>query len=369
MIPIILPDQLDTGVGKRSVIITDQKDQALSNDLTVLYEQPLTMGAQIVISQFDNVLGSLAQAADDFIVPKGQIWTILQLIIPGIYLSINQASALNLYFYADNGSGLPGAILYSFTNLTTFMDMTGVFIINLTGIDFPPGHYWISVQAVLSLSNPSNPTGNIWLWLTNPVLNNDGAVIEGAITTCNTFGRIPICYNLQPITQPDLSFTIIGTIRGIPPCLHPDTKVLTTKGLIPIKEIKRNDLVIDHMGKQIRVIYNILLHDKVREFIKIEKGSFENTKTKKKPFETIYIREKHPILWENKEIDPLKIPKNRLNRNNMISKFKINDSVNVYSLCTKDRTFVMMNGVPVCTWCKTDWETKSQKNKIYWSKV
>lgn len=43
-------------------------------------------------------------------------------------------------------------------------------------------------------------------------------------------------------------------------------------------------------------------------------------------------------------------------------------TVSVYSLCTKERTFVMMKGLPVCTWAKEEWEKYSKENKIVWWK-
>ena len=51
-----------------------------------------------------------------------------------------------------------------------------------------------------------------------------------------------------------------------------------------------------------------------------------------------------------------------------IYKVKLADPVFVYSLCTKERTSVIMNNLLVYTWSQVDWENYATLNKITWFK-
>ena len=128
------------------------------------------------------------------------------------------------------------------------------------------------------------------------------------------------------------------------PCLYKDTLVHTVNGKKQIKDIKAGDFVIDYKGNSVEVEYNIVLPE-AKKFTLIPKNSLGNSK----PSVNLYIRKEHPILLDGKEILPGKI-------SDKVKVMKKADTI--YSLCTKERTFVKMNNVDVATWGKEDWENK-----------
>ena len=95
------------------------------------------------------------------------------------------------------------------------------------------------------------------------------------------------------------------------------------------------------------------------DFIKVRKGSLGYNL----PNNDLYIRQGHPLLLENKEIEC-----QDLINDSSITRVKLDEKVPVYSLCTKDRVYVMMEGVPICTWAQNEWETYFKDNHITWWK-
>ncbi len=142
---------------------------------------------------------ALAQCADDFEIPEGDIWDISAF---RAYLLLNgNPQFINVYIYEDletmPGINMPGALLHSYTNLTDY-ELTTIgppadelvsydVKVNLPGVlELPEGRYWISVvpaffgifdgawieslgQPLRDISNPyhvQDPTGFIAPFLT-----------------------------------------------------------------------------------------------------------------------------------------------------------------------------------------------------------
>lgn len=141
-------------------------------------------------------------------------------------------------------------------------------------------------------------------------------------------------------------------------CVHPLTKISTPNKLVNIKDIKAGDTILDINGNEVEVLYNIqgLRTD---DFIVIKKDAFGTNK----PLNDFYIREGHPLFIDNQEIDC-----QDLINNDTVRRVKLDDFVPIYSLCTENRIFVMMEGVPVCTWAKEEWEEYSKDIGIKWWK-
>lgn len=142
-----------------------------------------------------------------------------------------------------------------------------------------------------------------------------------------------------------------------PCCVHPNTKVLTKRGPIKICEIRKGDKVINHAGKALEVISNIRSIPS-RDFIKIS----ANALGKVQPSQELLIRAGHPILLNGKEVDP-----NTLIKRENICKTQLDKAENVWTLCTVEREFVWMNGVPVCTWNHEDWKRHAEKHAIVYT--
>ena len=104
----------------------------------VLYDQYDNPGTNSTNSQdfepandpFDDL------AADDFVVPGGQTWTITEVDVAGVYFNGNgPATHANVYFYTD-ANGLPGTLVASRLNISVLpQPNTGDFTLALsTGV-------------------------------------------------------------------------------------------------------------------------------------------------------------------------------------------------------------------------------------------
>lgn len=133
------------------------------------------------------------------------------------------------------------------------------------------------------------------------------------------------------------------------PCLHPNTLVLSNNCLKPISSIKKGDYITNHNGKSIEVLYNMCFTPSTDEFLKIPK----DTLGLNKPSEDLLIRKEHPIMVNGRKVkaDRLRI------KYPQVKMITLNNPVNVWSLCTKDKHFVMMQGIPVGTWSQKEIES------------
>lgn len=135
-----------------------------------------------------------------------------------------------------------------------------------------------------------------------------------------------------------------------PICVHEDTLVTTINNEIKIKDIRKGDIVIDNNNNKHIVVSNIK-SIKASEFIEIKKDAFgENI-----PKQDLLITSQHPILVDNIQVEP----QNIIN-NTTITKIVI-EPVTVYSLLTKEKVFIMMNNIPVSTWCVEDYAERVKK--------
>jgi len=174
--------------------------------------------------------------------------------------------------------------------------------------------------------------------------------------------RSPDLNNLYSIDLDTPSATLIGPIDTLDqvgsisgfalispnvPCLHPETLVLTNNGRVSIDNLKAGSQVIDYKGESVRLVNNIRFQPSTT-FYNIK----ANALAKGMPEKDLLIRENHPILYKGKEIDAKALQK-ELGKAK-VKKVKLNESVYVWSLCTEERTFVMMENVPVATWSNSD---------------
>ena len=130
---------------------------------TILYDQvdnPGTLTNDVTSQDFEaanNAFDSFA--ADDFVVPAGQTWTVNQVVVHGDYSAGppvgGPAPAFNVFFHSDAATLPSAAPLAGGTFLSaTYTSVVGaqpprqVFTITLPGgIVLPAGTYWVSVQA------------------------------------------------------------------------------------------------------------------------------------------------------------------------------------------------------------------------------
>ena len=133
-----------------NVILYNQYDNDLNNGI-------------VSANRTDNSSLS-AEAADNFVVPGGQTWTVTEVDIRSP-VGFTAPTSFAVTFYIDNGSGFPGTQVYTSSGLA----VTGNpdYIITLTvPAGLISGSYWVSAVGTISGTN--------WFW-------------EGRSVTSNTF--------------------------------------------------------------------------------------------------------------------------------------------------------------------------------------
>ena len=206
----------DTGAIRQQAAVTTEPHVAAAHvPSAVLYDQT----ANITTSGFNSQEyspGNAAftnQGADDFVIPVSDgAWVIESVEAPGFYANGTNngpASIVNVYIYAD-GSGSPGAAVYTGDGLTPTSSASGTLIVDLpTDVILPAGTYWVSVQADMNFS----PFGQ-WFWFMSSVQTNSAAAWRnpgnGFGSGCTTWTDVTAC----GASQPDFAFRLNGRIAA-----------------------------------------------------------------------------------------------------------------------------------------------------------
>jgi hypothetical protein len=191
--------------------------------LADLYDQinnPGLLSDAIISQNYEAVFDSLyAHAADDFKVPVGQSWTINTVEVRGVYGGGGSQSvaSVNVYFYSNSGSNLPGAQLYSATLVPSGELTTGDFVITLSSpAVLGSGTYWVSVQANLNYL----PDSRQWSWRERTVQSHNPSAWQNPGDGDSTHGHQCISWGKRQGSPPacsvgnypDLLFKLGGTI-------------------------------------------------------------------------------------------------------------------------------------------------------------
>src|SRR6266478_3447017 len=162
-----------------------------------------------------------AEAADNFVIPGGETWTITEVDIRSP-AGFGVPTSFDVHFYTDS-AGLPGTEVYVATGLA----VTGNpdYVITLTSpAVLSSGTYWVSAVGTITASN--------WYWEGRSITNNTFSTAwrnpgGGYGTPCTDWGRLTTCIG---INWPDQMFRIVGTTGGGGGC----TTYTTTTGTGPI---------------------------------------------------------------------------------------------------------------------------------------
>jgi hypothetical protein len=125
--------------------------------LTVLYDQTGDDSGFATIS-YASGNAFVSQAADDFSVPDGGIWTVKEVDADGMYFNgYGPAETVYVVFYEDR-HGKPGKAVASLA-VSPSADHLGSFVLPLgNGVTLGGGQYWLSVAADLGFG------GGLWAW-------------------------------------------------------------------------------------------------------------------------------------------------------------------------------------------------------------
>jgi hypothetical protein len=185
-----------------------------------------------------------AMAADDFVVPAGETWTIDSALVRGSNDGSVAATSVDVKIFADAG-GLPGAEVYGGSaSATDYPRMQ----LSFAGPTLSAGTYWFGVSAVLDPG--TTPPFHQWYWAENSepfghpaVYRNPG---DGFQTGCTTFTVKSTCaFNGVPHVAPSQSFSLSGT-RTLPPvedggCEKAEAKLKKAKAKLKKAKVKAAD--------------------------------------------------------------------------------------------------------------------------------
>jgi uncharacterized repeat protein (TIGR02543 family) len=173
----------------------------------VLYDQ-YNNDSTVGLASTERGDTSTSQAADDFVIPGGDTWTIDEVDVPGAN-AFPSPTAFNVYFYTNNPvTNLPDVLVAQ-----EFGRPVGGtnpnFVVTLSpAVRLTAGHYWVSVQGVL--------TGNNWYWEGRTVTSNASTAWQnpgdGFATGCTTWNRASTCIGSA---WPDQMFRLRGSSARI----------------------------------------------------------------------------------------------------------------------------------------------------------
>lgn len=269
---------------------------------------------------------------------------------PGIQfllVSPNQTSNLAIFDYISNGID-PGVNITLRDNASQPVPQNGPLTNNAV--------YRPTVYNTFVLTNPPNPVPTTPYNFPEIISNRTfhDSFVNNNIPLNGNWVLYGQCQGGQANTASLVSWSITF-VFGNAPCLHPNTLVTFNEGYQikekMICEIRKGDYVTDKDGKKVLVISNLRFPNN-KDFIKIESGALgKDEKGSLIPANDLIIRKGHPILLNGIEIDPISLVRKKCKG---VRKIKLEDPVGVWSLATRERTFVMMEGVPVATWAYHD---------------
>jgi hypothetical protein len=209
------PDAQPAAPVPPQVVLYDQYDNPATLDVT-------SQNFEASMDPYDDF------AADDFVVPGGQSWSIDTVEVDGEY-NTGPAASVNVIFYANNG-GLPGAQVAASMN-SSYTGSAGDFVITLApAIVLGPGHYWMAVQA-----NQDFTTNGQWFWRNRSVQSNSAAAWEnpggGFAVGCITWDVRTTCLT-NTAGQPDQVFRLDGTLITSTPTPTPTPPPACANGLM-----------------------------------------------------------------------------------------------------------------------------------------
>ncbi len=154
-----------------------------------------------------------AMAADDFVVPAGETWTITGALVRGTQDGATPATTADVKFFTDSG-GAPGTEIPT-PGTATATDYPRM---NLTfaGPTLTAGTYWFGVSAVLDPG--ASPPFSQWYWSENSeqfgsksVYRNPGDGFQSGCTSFTTKSSCVFTVGAPTHPAPDQSFNLSGT--------------------------------------------------------------------------------------------------------------------------------------------------------------
>lgn len=185
----------------------DTLSDAPRNGLATLWNQNSNFsGGGVDSTNFTSGTSYNSAAADDFIVPAGETWTVKEVDVSNACYNGTCQDSFNITFFA-NAKGLPGKIVKTFSNVScTNSDSCTIKGVKLSG-GTRGRTYWVSVVD----NNCSFIQGcGEYAWATTATVRGHEAVWEnpgGGYGYCQTWEPLNSCFGGSPA---DLAFELRG---------------------------------------------------------------------------------------------------------------------------------------------------------------
>ena len=149
------------------------------------------------------------QAADDFTVPAGQMWTITGAQAPGIGVPLSGDFGFRVTLFTD-AAGKPGTQITQTQSTTPRADE--LYTLHVDGApQLQPGHYWVSIQ-LMNLAT--------WMWTNRTVQSGSPAMWQNPDGSdgkpeCVTWNLRTTCES-ETSAFPDQAFSVLGDSAPLP---------------------------------------------------------------------------------------------------------------------------------------------------------
>jgi hypothetical protein len=124
-------------------------------------------------------------------------------------------------------------------------------------------------------------------------------------------------------------------------CLHPSTLVRTNRGNLMIADVRANDICYTVDNQPITIGANIRFISQTDQFTLIREGALGINE----PSKDLLITASHPVVYKGVEVEC-----DKLHNGTSIIPHQVTEPVCVYTLCTKERVAVSMQGAQVLTY-------------------
>jgi len=139
-------------------------------------------------------------------------------------------------------------------------------------------------------------------------------------------------------------------------CIFPGGLVFTTNGLKKIEDLRAGDIIFDEFDQQVELINNVQCHPSSKGYTTF----YQNCFALNFPSDNLMITDGHPIKTPNSNRE---IPVERLTNGYDII-HREGPIPETYSLVTKERIFIPINNIPVCTWSESKFHRYAKKEKL-----
>jgi hypothetical protein len=225
------------------------------------------------------------------------------------------------------------------------------------GTNFPAGsvessgNFNLPINVVSDAFTPTHTTLTIYFIISS---SPDTILFQNPINI--TFGS-----NSDTAPAPESNNPTSYTLAFATVCLHGNSLVQTTNGLIRIKDLisAHNIKLIDYKQREIPMLHMIRTLGGKQNFIRIKRNALGQNS----PSKDFIATAGHPIYHRNRE----SIVATLINNETIFEEVLNVDYL--YNLATVERTYVMIDNIAVCTWSLEEFLKRASETHMFYELV